>query len=100
MKRKLLPLASVLLGTILSACAVDGGYAVRYGPPPPPRYGMAGVAPGPGYVWTDGFWESRAGSWSWVGGRWVRPPRPRAVWVPGSWSQTHRGWTFRRGYWR
>jgi hypothetical protein len=79
---------------------VNGAYIVRYGPPPPPRYGIAGVAPGAGYVWTEGYWDQRAGNWSWVGGRWVHPPRPRAVWVPGSWSQTHRGWTFRRGYWR
>jgi hypothetical protein len=100
MKRKLLLFAPVVLGTILSACAVNGAYIVRYGPPPPPRYGIAGVAPGAGYVWTEGYWDQRAGNWFWVGGRWVHPPRPRAVWVPGSWSQTHRGWTFRRGYWR
>jgi hypothetical protein len=100
MKRKLLPLAAVLLGTMLNACAVNGAYVARYGPPPPPRYGMVGVAPGPGYVWTDGFWDWRGGNWFWSGGRWVHPPRPRAVWVPGNWSQTHRGWTFRRGYWR
>ena len=99
MKPKLLPLATVLLGTILSACAVNHGYVAQYGPPPPPRYGIACVAPGPGHVWTYGYWDRRAGNWSWVGGRWVRPPRPRAVWVPGSWSQTHRCWTFRRGYW-
>ena len=100
MKRKLLPLAAVLLGAILNACAVNAAYVMRYGPPPPPRYGMVDVAPGPGYVWTDGFWDWRGGNWSWVGGRWVHPPRPRAVWVPGNWSQTHHGWTFRRGYWR
>ena len=100
MKRKLLLFAPVVLGTISSACTVNGGYAMRYGPPPPPRYGIAGVAPGPSYVWTDGYWDQRTGNWFWVGGRWVHPLRPRAVWVPGSWSQSHRGWTFRRGYWR
>jgi len=45
MKRKLLLFAPVVLGTISSACAVNGAYIVRYGPPPPPRYGIAGVAP-------------------------------------------------------
>jgi hypothetical protein len=97
MKRKLLLFAPVVLGTILSACTVNGGYAAWYGPPPPPRYGIVGVAPGAGYVWTDGYWDQRGGNWSWVSGRWVHPPRPRGVWVPGSWSQAHRGWTFRRG---
>jgi hypothetical protein len=100
MKRKLLPLATVLLGSILSACAVNGAYVVHYGPTPPPRYAVIGVAPGPGFVWTEGFWDWRAGHWFWVDGRWLRPPRPRAVWVPGYWSQTHRGWVLRRGYWR
>jgi hypothetical protein len=101
MKRKLLPIAAVLLGTILSGCAVNGAYVARYGPPPPPpRYGVIGVAPGPGFVWIDGFWDWRGGRWYWVGGRWVRPPRPRAVWVPGYWVETHRGRVFRRGYWR
>jgi hypothetical protein len=100
MKRKLLLFAPVVLGTISSACAVNGAYIVRYGPPPPPRYGIVGAAPGAGYVWTEGYWDQRGGNWSWVGGRWMHPPRPRGVWVPGSWSQSHRGWTFRRGYWR
>ena len=100
MKRKLLPLAAVVLGTILSACAVNGAYVSRYGPPPPPTYGIVGVAPGPGFVWTDGFWDWRGSNWFWVSGRWVRPPHSRAVWVPGNWTQVHGRWMLRRGYWR
>ena len=79
MKRKLLPLATVLLGTMLSACAVNGAYNMRYGPPPPPRYGMVGVAPGPGYVWTEGYWDQRAGNWSWVSGPARAPSGCRAL---------------------
>ena len=99
--KKLLLLGTVLLGTILTACATGGGYAsVRFGPPPPPRYGVMGYAPGPGYVWTDGYWDLRGGHWSWVNGRWMRPPHRRAVWVPGTWVQDHSRYRFRRGYWR
>ena len=100
MKQKLLVTAVLTFGAFLSACAVQGAYVVRYGPPAP-RYAVVGVAPGPGFVWTDGFWDWRGGSYVWVSGRWTRPPRPRAVWVPGNWvERPHRGWEFHRGHWR
>ena len=99
MRKKLLGGAFVILGTLLSACAVHVGYAARYGPPPP-RYGVVGVAPGPGYIWTDGFWDWRGGNYVWVTGRWMRPPHARAVWVPGGWAQEHGAYRFHRGYWR
>jgi hypothetical protein len=59
-----------------------------------------GYAPGPGYVWTDGYWDWRGGRWFWVDGRWMRPPHRHSVWVPGSWYESHHEWRFRRGYWR
>jgi len=59
-----------------------------------------GYAPGPGYVWTDGYWDQRGGRWVWINGRWLRPPHRRATWVPGTWVQDHHRWRFRRGYWR
>ncbi len=63
MNRKLTLLLLVTLGLlVLGACA--GGYYVRVAPPPP-RYGVVGVAPGPGYVWVDGFWDWRGGNWAW-----------------------------------
>lgn len=100
MKRNLPATAAVLMGAILSGCAANAAYVARYGPPPPPRYAVIGVAPGPGFVWADGFWDWRGGRWYWVDGRWMRPPRPRAVWAPGYWRQDRRGWVFRRGHWR
>jgi hypothetical protein len=99
MKRTLLAAAFVGLSTLLSGCAVHGGYVAAYGPPAP-RYGVVGVAPGPGYVWTDGYWDRRGGGWGWVSGSWVRPPRARAVWVPGEWRHEGRNWRFHRGHWR
>jgi hypothetical protein len=59
-----------------------------------------GFAPGPGYVWTDGYWDWRGGNWVWINGRWLRPPHRRAVWMPGTWVEDHHRWSFRRGYWR
>lgn len=99
MKKRLLVAAFVLAGAALTGCAGSGGYYVRYGPPAP-RYGVVGYAPGPGYVWTDGYWNWRGNSWQWVGGRWQRPPRARAVWVAPVWRQHGNSWRFNRGYWR
>ncbi len=93
--------AGFVIGLGLMASAACAGHAY-YVPaaPPPPRVGYVGVAPGPRYVWTDGFWAWR-GRWVWVPGRWVVPPRPRAVWAPGHWVQRpHRGWFFVEGRWR
>ncbi|MEO8595641.1 MAG: hypothetical protein ABI759_20145 [Candidatus Solibacter sp.] len=99
--KKLLLTTTVLIGTALTGCAGSGYYATaRFGPPPAPRYGMVGRAPGVGFVWTDGHWDRRNNNWAWVDGRWMRPLRGRAVWVPGSWHQRGQNWRFERGHWR
>ncbi len=98
---KRIPLAAaILFGTILAGCGA--GYGGYYGSgPPPPRYGVIGVAPGPGWVWTEGYWGRDGGRWRWNEGRWMRLPRPHAQWVPGRWQERRRGrWEFRRGHWR
>jgi hypothetical protein len=97
---------SLLSGTLLGSFALaacGGGYynSGFVAPPPPAPYAVAaGYAPGPGYVWTDGFWDLRGGRWVWADGAWLRPPRHRAVWVRPYWEQHGRGYRFRRGYWR
>jgi YXWGXW repeat-containing protein len=103
----------ILLGTVfllsltmMSACASRGYYGGGGGyygprvPPPAPRYGPAGYAPGPGYVWCEGFWDWRD-RWVWSPGQWARPPHVRATWVPGRWNRgSHGQYEFRRGHWR
>jgi len=98
MKNKFLAGAFVILGTMLTACA-GGSYYVR-SDPPAPRYAVIGTAPGPGYVWTNGYWDWRGRNWALVDGRWIRPPRARAVWVGPEWRREGNRWRFRRGYWR
>ena len=102
MNRKLLLLPVVVLGLGLSACAANGGYYYYRTPPPPPppRAAYMGVAPGPGFVWIDGLWDWHGSRYSWVPGRWMRPPRRHAVWVPGNWQHEGRRYNWRRGYWR
>jgi hypothetical protein len=97
MKHNLIAATFVLAGTILTGCG--GAYIVAAGPPPP-RYGVMGYAPGPGYVWTEGFYDRRGSNWVWVPGAWRRPPRPGRVWVAPAWARAGNRWRFRSGYWR
>jgi hypothetical protein len=101
MKTRLFAGAALMLGMLLTGCGANGRVMVARTPPPPPRYGIIGVAPGVGYVWTDGYWDWRGGRWYWVEGRWLRPPRPHAVWIPGHWVENRRGHRrFEPGHWR
>ncbi|MFN0165387.1 MAG: hypothetical protein ACKV22_03065 [Bryobacteraceae bacterium] len=96
--------ASILLvSAAMSGCGSYGpygGYAYRVPPPPRPMLGAVGYAPGPGYVWIDGFYDLRGPRWMWAPGYWVRPPRPRAVWARPYWEPHRGGYRFHRGYWR
>lgn len=96
LNRTLLVVATLLIApTFTSAAHVDFGIAVGTAPPPPPPAyvaGPVGVAPGPGYVWVDGYWNWVDGRYVWVPGRWVLPPHPHAVWVaPSIEFRWHRG---------
>ncbi len=100
MRQQLWPGAFVLVGSLLAGCGPGyGAYYAQYGPPPP-RYAVVGVAPGPGFVWTSGYWDLRGSNWAWVEGRWMRPPRPRAVWVAPEWRQGRPRVALPPGRWR
>ena len=92
----ILILTALLTAGIASASEV----IIRVAPPPPVRVGVVGVAPGPGFVWMDGYHAWRGGAYVWVPGRWVRPPRPAAVWVPPHYKRVQGGWVFVPGHWR
>ncbi|MBS1828714.1 MAG: hypothetical protein JST93_25650 [Acidobacteria bacterium] len=65
-------------------------------PPPMPRYAyQRPPMPGPGYVWSDGYWSFYAGRYSWVGGYWMLPPYAGAYWVAPRYTSGR----FFRGYW-
>lgn len=99
---------NVLLSGVLAASALLAGcaphaYVAAYVPGPPPSpyvVGAVGYAPGPGYVWADGFWDLRGGRWVWAEGYWARPPHPHAYWVPAHWVQRNHGWRRVEGHWR
>ncbi|HUJ48837.1 MAG TPA: hypothetical protein VLW25_01515 [Bryobacteraceae bacterium] len=96
-----------VLGGVLAASALSvacgGGYAAAYvvpAPPPPRVVGAVGYAPGPGFVWVDGFWDLRGSNWVWMNGRWARPPRGRTAWVADRWERHGEHWRYNRGHWR
>lgn len=98
-------LSAVLLAS--SALVGCGGYTHAYVgvgvvPPPPAPYvvGPVGYAPGPGYVWVDGFWNLNGGRWGWVNGRWALPPHGHSVWVRDRWERHGNRWQYHRGHWR
>ncbi len=76
-KRLLMLLFTLLLAAGLASAAQ---VVIRVAPPPPVRVGVVGVAPGPGFVWVEGYHAYQGGGYVWVPGRWVLPPRPRARW--------------------
>ena len=100
MKRTLL--TALFAGAMLASSACAGGYGSAYVavPPPPLRYEVVGVGPGPGFVWISGYWSPAGGRHAWVPGYWGRPPRARAVWITPRYEQRAGRYYFRRGYWR
>jgi hypothetical protein len=68
--------------------------------PPTVRVETRTVAPGPGFIWTPGYWRWNGATYVWVSGTWIRPPRTTAVWVPGHWVHRPRGWVWVPGHWR
>jgi len=91
MKEKLLVL--VLLAGGVAAGGVSIG--INIGPPPPVRVERAIPAPGPGFVWIQGYWYPVGGHYKWHAGYWTRPPYEGAVWV----GPRHDGKQFFDGHW-
>lgn len=94
----------------LSACTLattgqvhypHGSAAVVVAPmaPPPPQREIITLAPGPGYVWIDGYWVWEYNRYAWRPGYWAAQRRGHA-WVPPRWHRGRGGWHHEEGYWR
>ena len=76
---------------------VSIGVGIRIGAPPPPRVvAVRPVAPGPGYIWVEGYWYPVGHHYKWHEGYWTRPPYPGAIWV----APRHDGQMYYQGYWQ
>ncbi len=91
-----------LLGACLAISACGGAYVGYYAntPPPPVRYEAFGPAPGPGYVWINGYWGYRGNNYVWIPGRYERPPAGRRRWEDGRWEHRGNRYVYHEGRWR
>jgi hypothetical protein len=88
-----------LIACLLAVSAASARFVVRVAPPVPVVETVV-PAPGPGYVWTPGYyiWDGRA--YVWAPGAWVVAPWPGARWEPPHWVHRRGGWIFVEGHWR
>ena len=94
-----LVLAVVILScSVASFSQVGIGISVRVGPPPLPVYAQP-ICPGPGHMWTPGYWAwNEAGGYYWVPGTWVIAP-VGMLWTPGYWGWGGGFYAWHAGYW-
>ena len=88
-------------GLLLSsrpACALEFGVSVSIAPPELPVYEQPEL-PGPGYIWTPGYWAWGDEGYYWVPGTWVLPPQEGYLWTPGYWVWDAGVYLWRPGYW-
>jgi hypothetical protein len=96
----LLLMAAVLVAPTPSSAAQIGiGVSIRIGPPPLPVY-VQPVCPGPGYIWTPGYWAyDPVNGYYWVPGTWVLAPAVGLLWTPGYWGWLGGVFIWHAGYW-
>jgi len=95
--RGLVLLSVVMLATSLSSWA--GVFvSVAIGPPALPVYSQP-LCPGPGYIWTPGYWAWAPGGYYWVPGTWAVPPQVGFLWTPGYWAFSAGFYGWHTGYW-
>src|SRR4030095_1180015 len=72
----------------------------NFAPPPLPVYEQP-LCPGPGYIWTPGYWawDDYEGDYYWVPGTWVLAPRHGYLWTPSYWGWNGVAFVFYQGYW-
>jgi hypothetical protein len=74
--------------------------SVTVAPPALPVYVQPPI-PGPGFIWTPGYWswDEDDGDYFWVPGTWVPAPQPGYLWTPGYWGWSNGVYAWNAGYW-
>jgi hypothetical protein len=73
-------------------------FSVTVAPPILPVYSQP-LIPGPGYIWTPGYWAFGPNGYFWVPGTWVLPPSVGLLWTPGFWGWNNGFYVWNGGYW-
>src|SRR5262249_25524550 len=72
--------------------------SVAIAPPATPVYVQPPI-PGPGFVWTPGYWAYGPYGYYWVPGVWLLPPAIGLLWTPGYWDWGGSAYAWHAGYW-
>ena len=72
--------------------------SITIAPPILPVYEQPPL-PGPGYIWTPGYWAWGDDGYYWVPGTWVLPPAVGLLWTPGYWGWNDGIYAWNAGYW-
>ena len=92
----LLSISAALSSTAIAQIGMD--VSVSIGPPALPVYEQP-MGPGPGYLWTPGYWAwDDDDGYYWVPGTWVLAP-VGMLWTPGYWSWSNDAYIWNGGYW-
>ena len=92
------PAAAYVAPAAEAAPVAEDEMQANEAPPPLPVYEQPPV-PGPGYIWTPGYWAWAPGGYYWVPGTWVMPPQVGFLWTPGYWGFVGGVYAFHAGYW-
>jgi hypothetical protein len=88
----------VLSFSVASFGQIAIGISVHIGPPTLPVYAQP-ICPGPGYMWTPGYWAwNDDAGYYWVPGTWVVAP-VGLLWTPGYWGWAGGAYLWHAGYW-
>ena len=95
----LLTIAVFAAPTASRAASVAVGISVGIAPPPIPVYTQP-ACPGPGFMWTPGYWAyDPANGYFWVPGTWAVAPAVGLLWTPGYWGWGGAAFIWHGGYW-
>jgi hypothetical protein len=98
-KLSLITLAALLfIGLPLASSSAYVAVSVGFAPPAIPVYEQP-LCPGPGYIWTPGYWAYGPYGYYWVPGVWVVAPGAGLYWTPGYWAFSGGNYLFHDGYW-
>jgi WXXGXW repeat (2 copies) len=92
-------IASVILASALAVPAFAQVGVYVGAAPPALRYDAPSPIPGPGYVWTNGYWNVNGGRYVWRRGEWRKPPYEGAYWSHPHYDHYPQGWAAHEGHW-
>jgi hypothetical protein len=93
-----LSLAPALLISAPALAQIGIGVSINIAPPELPVYEQPAV-PGPGFLWSPGYWAWGGEDYYWVPGTWVEAPEPGLLWTPGYWGWGEGAYLWHEGYW-